>query len=136
MGDFDNNESFETTEDTGAAGSSYYEQTPLQSAPDYSTSVEPEKESKVFGIISLVCGILGLLCSCCGWFGILLTVAAVVLGIISLKKENAKGMAIAGIVCGGIGLLIAIIVIVMVGALSSVDPDSIKEYVEQFENTL
>ena len=97
----------------------------------------PEKGSKVFGIISLICGILGLLCSCCGWLGIVVAVAGVVLGIISIKKEeDAKGMAIAGIVCGGIGLVIAIIVLVSLGALSSADPEEIKKYVEQFSTNL
>lgn len=135
MDGFDNNETVETVENVETIDNStdsYASQT------SYSYDSAPaESGSKVFGIISLVCGILGLLCSCCGWFGILLGVAAVVLGILSInKQEDAKGMAIAGIVCGGIGLLIAIIILIAGSALSSVDPDSIQKYVEQLEDTL
>ena len=118
MDGFNNNDTYETVENVSA----------------------PEKSSKVFAIISLVCGILGLLCSCCGWIGILVAVAGVVLGIISLNKEDARGMAIAGIVCGGIGLLIAVIVLILAAsagaALESMDPDSVREYFEQLENSL
>lgn len=63
-------------------------------------------------IAALVCGIVSLVCcpsACCGCFGafnILVAIAAVVLGIIALVKKFAgKGMAIAGLVCGGIALL-------------------------------
>ncbi len=109
----------------------------VETTPVYDTTVTEEGGSKVFAIISLVCGILAVLCMCCGWLGIILGVAAVVLGILSInKQENAKGMAIAGIVCGGIGLLIAIIVLIAGSALSGVDPDSIQQYVEQLEESL
>ncbi len=109
----------------------------VETTPVYDTATPAEGGSKVFAIISLVCGILAVLCMCCGWLGIILGVAAVVLGIISInKQEDAKGMAIAGIVCGGIGLLIAIIVLIAGSALSSVDPDSIQQYVEQLEESL
>ena len=137
MDGFDNNgyetaETVETVETVDVNNGGYTETT-------YdSTYSEPQQgDSKVFGIISLVCGILALLCSCCGWFGIVLAVAAIVLGILSINKgENAKGMAIAGIVCGGIGLLIGIVVLIMGAALSSVDPDSVEQFVEQLEESL
>lgn len=132
MDGFDNNETVETVEnvETIDNGTGSY-----QGASESTTTyAQAEGGSKVFGIISLVCGILSLLCSCCGWIGIILGVAAVVLGILSInKQEEAKGMAIAGIVCGGIGLLMAVIVLIFFGALSSVDPDSITEYVERLE---
>ena len=143
MSEFDGNgyetaETVETIEtvETVDAGGSY--DAGGYTAPNYdSTYAEPKNDSKVFAIISLVCGILSLLCSCCGWLGILIAVAGVVLGIISIKKEeDAKGMAIAGIICGGIGLLIAIIVIVSLGALSSADPESIKQYFENLEKSI
>ncbi len=81
----------------------------------YSVPEEPKKEGGYIGvaIASLVCGILSLLCcplaccgSCCGGLNVLLAIAAVVLGIISLVKAfEGKGMAIAGLVCGGIALV-------------------------------
>lgn len=130
MDGFDNNENIETVENVETIDNGSQTTYSYDSAP-------AEGGSKVFGIISLVCGILGLICCCTGWFSIVLGVAAVVLGILSInKQEDAKGMAIAGIVCGGLGLLLAIIVLISVGALSSVDPDSIQNYVEQLEETL
>lgn len=67
-----------------------------------------------YSIASLVCGILGLLCCCCGFFGLILSAAGVILGIISLNKNcEGKGMAIAGIVCGGIGAAFTLITIIL-----------------------
>ena len=67
-----------------------------------------QNNGKVFAIISLVCGILGLT-SCCYGVGALPAIAGVVCGIISRKKEEGlKGMAIAGIICGAIGIVIAL----------------------------
>ena len=63
-------------------------------------------------IASLVCGILSLVCCCLSWFSFVLAVAAIVLGIITLvKKYDGKGMAIAGLVTAGIGIVIFIICI-------------------------
>ena len=45
-------------------------------------------------------------------------------------------MAIAGIVCGGVGLLIGIIVLIMGAALQSVDQNSVEQFVEQLEESL
>lgn len=62
--------------------------------------------SMILGIISVLfcCGILG------GYLGLFFSVPAVVLGIIGLaKKAPLKGMAIAGIICGGIGLILCFI---------------------------
>ena len=59
---------------------------------------------KIFGIIALLCGILGLF----AWlllgmlpFGIYyLPAAAIVLGIVGLIVDDSKGMAIAGLIFG------------------------------------
>ena len=96
---------------------------------------ENEGGSKVFAIISLVCGIVSVVCCCTSWFAVIAAVAAIVLGILSInKEENAKGMAIAGIICGGFGLLIGIIVLIMAAAGSAVSPDVLQEYVEKLED--
>ncbi len=70
-----------------------------------------------FSIASLVCGILSIIFCCSDIFGFILAVAAVVLGIIVLRnKYDGKGMAIAGIITGGIGFLISGILLLGVGA--------------------
>ncbi|MBR1450319.1 MAG: DUF4190 domain-containing protein, partial [Lachnospiraceae bacterium] len=109
---------------------------------DYTSSQttysEPVNESKVFAIISLVCGIVSLVCSCCGWLSIVVAVAAIVLGIISInKQENAKGMAIAGIVCGGVGLVIAVAILIfgaVMGEAINANPEIMEDFVDQIEN--
>lgn len=70
------------------------------------------KKGKAFNIVSMILGIISVL-FCCGFWGgflgLLISVPAVALGIVGLaKKAPLKGMAIAGIICGAIGILISI----------------------------
>lgn len=79
----------------------------------YSAEVLPEDNGNHgVAIAALVCGIVSIVCcpiGCCGCFGgfnILVAIAAIVLGIIAIvKKFGNKGMAIAGIVCGGVAII-------------------------------
>lgn len=73
-------------------------------------------QNKTLAIISLVCGILSLIC--CSWF--IPGIAAIVLGFIARSKANndpqnyaGGGMALAGIITGGISIVLGIIVIVL-----------------------
>jgi predicted RNA-binding Zn-ribbon protein involved in translation (DUF1610 family) len=84
---------------------------------------EEEKRPSPMAIISLVAGIMSLPCGFLWGTGILFAIAAVVLGILDLKNINAgksesigKGFDIAGIVCGGVGILIFIGIIIAVVA--------------------
>lgn len=85
------------------------------SSVSYGTvQTEPRSEAEGgcigLSIASLVCGILSLICCCLTWFSFVLTVAAIVCGIITLVKNyDGKGMAIAGIITGGLGLVIVLI---------------------------
>ncbi len=70
--------------------------------------VEPQKQKKVkkgkvLGIIALVIGILSMTLCCAG--GLFIGIIGIALGIISLCFEDAKGMAITGIVTSVIGLI-------------------------------
>lgn len=80
-------------------------------------------ENKTLAIISLVTGILSLFC--CGW--IIPGVAAVVMGFIARGKAKSnpaeyggEGLALGGIIVGGVSLLLGIVVIILyfVGALA------------------
>jgi Flp pilus assembly protein TadB len=51
------------------------------------------------------------------WVGALMAIAAIVLGIIALKKEKAKGLAILGIGFGGLTLLL-ILAFIILGSFS------------------
>ena len=63
-------------------------------------------------VASLVCGILAIVPGCCcGFFGLPLSVLAVVMGIVGINQINASGgqvggksLAIAGVVCGATAL--------------------------------
>lgn len=75
--------------------------------------VTPATNGKIgFAIASMCCGIASILC-CCAWYlAIVLVICAIVFGIIALKnKYDGRGMAIAGLICGGIGFLLFLFLI-------------------------
>lgn len=58
------------------------------------------------------------------WFGLLSSIAAIILGAMGLKKvkasngaETGKGMAIAGIVIGAVDIFLFIIIVVVIGLI-------------------
>lgn len=70
-----------------------------------------------FSIASMVCGIISLVCCCLGLFSLILAIAAIVLGVVSLNgKYDGRGMAIAGIVTGGIGIAIWLLLVIINGS--------------------
>lgn len=76
--------------------------------------MEEKKESKVLAILSLIFGIIGIICCCLTYFGMIIAAVGIILGIIVLvKKKPGKGLAIAGIICGGVGFLLALVVLVI-----------------------
>lgn len=91
--------------------------------------VSSDEKPGVMAIIALIAGILSVLCHCVPFagstIGFLLSVAAIVLGIIEFNKikkgessEKGRGMCIAGIILGGVGIVVGIIwlIIIIVGA--------------------
>lgn len=72
-----------------------------------------KSESEGFGIASLILGIITVLlfCTCISWItGIL----AIIFGILQLVKGNKKGMAIVGLITGGIGFVVSIILYILI----------------------
>lgn len=69
------------------------------------------QQTSVMAIISLVTGILGILC--CTWF--VFSIAAAVLGFLGKKeidqgKKTGKGLAMAGLILGIAGIVLGVIV--------------------------
>lgn len=81
-------------------------------------------QKKGLAIAGMVLGILTIILFFTGLFAIICAIVGIVLSIIALKKANkepkdygGKGMALAGIICGAIGLLLAIIVLIIIIAV-------------------
>lgn len=132
------------------AGEATVEPTTTYSQPAttyYYAEPEPAKTGgyQGFAIASLICGIVALVCcpvACCGCcfkvFEWLLVIAAIALGIVTLVKAYAgKGMAIAGIVCGGIALLGLLMALIVPAATGSAMSDICSEILgEDYMNEL
>ena len=96
---------------------------------NHSDYAQQPKKKNTIGILSLILGIAGLLLSCV-IVGIVPAIAAVVLGIIGIVKNNGKGQSIAGIVCGIIGILIFLFALIISG---TTDTGSVADAQKQTE---
>lgn len=78
-----------------------------------------EQKSVGLAVASMVCGIVGLVLSCCvPYLPLVLGIVGLVLGAISLRKQaGGKGMAIAGLVCSIITLIPAVLLLVLGSSL-------------------
>lgn len=67
--------------------------------------------SLIFGILSLV------ICTCCcggtGWIPLILGALAIVFAIVSRKGQKMSGVAIGGLVCGIIAVVLALAVLLL-----------------------
>ena len=85
-------------------------------------------------IASLVCGILSILCCCTGWFGLILASVALVLGIISVKNNySGRELAIAGIITGGCGIVLALVMLIFAALASGLSSTFIKDSLELYD---
>ena len=97
------------TQDVNAAA-----EEPKETMPE---GTGPEKKARGFGIAAMILGILSILLICVQPFGVVLAVAAVVLGILGVVKTQGKGMATSGIVMGGISLVTGVIILIFFGSI-------------------
>lgn len=72
----------------------------------------PAGPTNGLAVAALVVGIVAVISGWVPFWGLLVGATAVVLGILALKKANGKGMAIAGIITGGLGALWGLLVAV------------------------
>ena len=80
-------------------------------------------QSNGMAVASLVLGILSILFVWIPFIGLvswILAPVGLVLGLVALNKPAGKGMAIAGSICSGIGLLGCIGWVVLIGAAAAV----------------
>lgn len=104
------------TSSSGYASSAAYS-VPQQAYTDSSQNTytevydEPEKkESKIFGLIGMICGIASILCCVCGP---VLAIPGVILSIVGMVKKEKKTFPIVGIITSALGFIIGIIVIIV-----------------------
>lgn len=89
-----------------------------------------------FAIASLVLGILSIVC-CCAWYisGIFAILGIVFSIIVLTKNKPGRGMAIAGLVCSAIGIIIAVVMLVMVLAVgTSFSTDDYKKIIDNLNS--
>lgn len=82
---------------------------PVPPSSPYDYNIKPEKptDSKdTMALLSMIFGIIALVV-CCG--GGLFAIPGVILGILGLKSVRRKGMAIAGIICSAVAVLLTIV---------------------------
>lgn len=71
------------------------------------------EEKQTMAIISLVCGILSIVLSCC-CLGFICSAVAIATGIIvKVKNKPGEKLALAGIITGGVGIVVSIIATVL-----------------------
>ena len=96
------------------------------------------KRKNGFSIAALVLGIVSIVCCCISYLGLVCAALAIVFAILD-KKQNAgmNGMALAGLICGIIGAVIAVYTIVD-GILNPVELDEAfwDEYFKMLEELM
>ena len=81
---------------------------------------------------SMLCGIIGLFLGFVPFFGIALSAAAIVMGILGLKSEQRKGLAIAGLVMGIISFVLNLALMIAV-IYYMANPELLEELLQKFE---
>lgn len=87
--------------------------TDTQTKVETNVTPEPKKERKGFCIAAMVLGIVALVFLCVWYISIPCAILAVIFGILGIKTAN-KGMAIAGLVTGSIGLVLWVLCIILI----------------------
>ena len=81
-------------------------------------------------IASMVLGIVSVVLSCCYYLSIPCAVLAIIFGILVLRRgPEGKKMAVAGIICGAVTVVLVIVLFVSAGAIAA----AMSEYPEFYE---
>jgi len=96
----------------------------------------PQNRNSALSIISLIMGILAVTLGCCYGIGFLFAIPGLVCGIIS-RREEKSGLAIAGIICSVIGMVLAIafwvFFVIGINYIAS-DPVLYEQYMQMLES--
>ena len=90
-----------------------------------------KSDSTGFGIASLVLGIISIFTFfCC--INYILSIIAIVLGIVQIVKSSKKGLAIGGIVTAVISIIGATIFWVLIGSVGASEMGPMQDYMEEY----
>ncbi len=89
----------------------------VNAQPLYAQAAAPS-QTNGFAIAALICGIAGM----CPLLPFIASIAAIVLGALGRKKENGKGMALAGLIIGIIGVAGWVLYIILAFILAASSP--------------
>ena len=132
----EDNGNFEKGPDDGFTQANTYQNTQQNLAQMHSQSTE---SASGFAIAGMICGILSIIC-CCAWYisGILGILGLVFSILVIVRNLPGKGLAIAGVICAAIGLILAIGLLVFAlsldRGLSSVSPSEWRSLIDSIEN--
>lgn len=108
-----------------------YTNQPYGTAPVYN-QVPVANPNNGFAIGALVCGILSVVLCCCvyGILSLILGILAIVFAVLSKKQNGGKlsGLAIAGLICGCVGLLFSVIYIICYAVLGTALYSELKNF--------
>ncbi len=83
-----------------------------------------EKKGNALAIISLITGILSIVCCCMPIVSVLPGIAAIICGVLGIKKCEKVGMAKAGMILGIVGVVLVVISLIfslVTGGISMMD---------------
>ncbi|MCI9078069.1 MAG: DUF4190 domain-containing protein [Lachnospiraceae bacterium] len=132
----EDNGNFEKGRDDGFTQANTYQNTQQNLAQMQSQSTE---SASGFAIAGMVCGILSIVC-CCAWYisGILGILGLVFSIMVLVKKIPGRGLAIAGVICASIGIILAIGLLVFAlsvdRGISSMSPSEWRSLLDSIES--
>ncbi len=128
-------QSFPTYNQQPAAGGYSAQYNPQGYYNNYNYNApRPGQERDWAAITALVCGIFSLPCCMTVFGGVVVSVCAIIFGIIGIKSSK-KAMAIVGLCLGAVGLLCAIIMVIAVFSMPS-SPSDLNDFLYEFENAM
>ena len=68
--------------------------------------------TKILAILALCVGVGAILLSWVPWLGLLIAVAAIVLGVVALVRKQPRGLALTGLILGAVALVVALLITV------------------------
>ena len=81
----------------------------------YAAPLTPPKDPKdTLALVGFCLGVTSLVICCIPFVPVFVAIAALILSIMGLQSKRLQGLAIAGIITGGLGLLFSVMIVIMI----------------------